>query len=423
MKMNLKKIGLASLLTALVLNLLIGYGLHSDNAQSEPGDNGYNAICKLMFVINKIRRYYVDESKVAYNSLFRGAIRGVVKSLDPFCSYMDEKDFNEMTEETQGREYGGIGIVVTYKNNALKVISPTDNSPAARAGILPGDLIVKIDGTETSTLNFDECVKRLKGEVAAPVTLTIYRESKDETLDLTLKRELIEVLSVKGGKIVEDGIAYLRISGFNAPTAEELDKALKKLDESGMQALVIDLRGNPGGLLISAIEVSSRFIESGELVVYTEGRAKNSRLDYYSIKCRKYTELPIALLVDGNTASASEILAGCLCDHKRAFLVGEKTFGKGSVQSIFELPDKSGAIRITTAKYYTPGNRVIHENGIEPTVIIPLSREEIIALYNQRNSYPGIIEPDTDNPIRDVQLERAVEILRGVCLLEKNLQK
>ncbi|MEM4248457.1 MAG: S41 family peptidase [Candidatus Nanoarchaeia archaeon] len=420
------KIRLFKIIIAIILcvNVLIGYKLYSDATGDQPDDSGYNAIYKLMFAIQKIRKDYVDEKKVSYSDLMKGALKGILRSLDPFCSYMDEKDFKNMVEETEGKEYGGLGIVVTYKNNALKVIAPIDNSPAAKAGIQPGDIITKIDGLDTATLNFDECVKRLKGDPGSMVTLTITRDGAESPLEMTLKRELIEVSSVSGAKIIEDGIAYLRISQFNVPTASDLDKNLEKLNKEGMKGLIIDLRGNPGGLLTSAIEVSSRFLDTGELVVYTEGRAKNSRFDYYSLKCKKkYTDIPIAILVDGFSASASEIVSGCLKDHKRAVLIGEKTFGKGSVQTIIPLPDNSGAIRLTTAKYYTPSNIVIHENGIEPTIEVKITRSERDEIYDQRNSYPGIIKPDKPDTIKDVQLERAVEILKGVCLLGRTLSE
>ena len=185
-----------------------------------------------------------------------------------------------------------------------------------------------------------------------------------------------------------------------------------------MKSLIIDLRGNPGGLLSSAIEVSSRFLETGKLVVYTEGREKESKFDYYALKSDKFLKEPIAILVDRNSASASEIVSGCLQDHKRAFLVGEKTFGKGSVQTVFPMPDSSGAIRLTTAKYYTPSNKVIHEIGIEPLIPVPISFKTMDQIYNQRLAYPGIVKPDVPGSVTDVQLERAIEILQGICLFQ-----
>ncbi len=421
MNIKIAKFIKSGVIVVLFLNLFAGYSAFSEATGEQPDDNGYNSIYKMMYVMQKIRRDYVDEKKVGYSALIRGAMRGMLRNLDPFCSYMDEQGYKDMIEDTEGREYGGVGIVVTYKSNALRVIAPADDSPASRAGIQPGDIILKIDDHETSSMSFDECVKKMKGEVGTSITLTIYRESDDSTVELTIKREMIELSTVKGAKIVQDGVGYVRITQFNLPTAADLDKALKKLKDEEMKALVLDLRGNPGGLLTSAIEVSSRFVDTGELIVYTEGRMKSSRFDYFSLKCDKFTGLPLAILVDGNSASASEIVAGCLQDHKKAVLVGEKTFGKGSVQTVFPMPDNSGAIRLTTAKYYTPSNRVIHENGIEPTVAVLLSQKELGDIYSQRLAFPGIIKPNTPDSVTDVQLQRAVEVLKGVCLFENTV--
>lgn len=389
--------------------------------EQDATEEGYAAISKLMFVIQKIRDDYVNASKTEYDALVTNAIKGMVKGLDPFSSYMDKKEFKMMIDDTEGKEFGGVGLAVNYKNNALIVIAPIENSPAFRAGIKPGDEIAEIDGNKTSTITLDECMKIMKGEPGTEVKLVIFRESDNSTFTVTLKRELIEVSTVTGAKIMEDDIAYLKISQFNAPTATDLDKALKKLSEEKMKALVIDLRGNPGGLLTSAIEVSSRFVKTGELIVYTEGKLKSSRFDYYSLRCDKYLELPVAILVDGNSASASEIVAGCLQDHKKAVLVGERTYGKGSVQTLFPLPDNSGAIRLTIAKYYTPSSRVIHENGIDPTVLVPLSQKDMFELYRQRQAYPGIVKPPIRNAVTDIQLQRAIEILKGICMFESTI--
>ncbi len=406
-------------LTALGVNLVIGYCAYSAATSDQPDDSGYDSVYKLMYVIQKIRRDYVDEGKVAYPELMKGALKGMLRNLDPFCSYMDPAAHKEMVEETEGKEYGGVGIVVSYKNNQLKVIAPMEDSPGFRAGIKPGDVITRIDGVDTTTITQDECVKRLKGEPGTPVTITVYRESDDTTMEVTIKREKIEVSTVKGAKIIEDGIGYVRIIQFNMPTAAKLDEALAKLDKEKLRALVIDLRGNPGGLLSSAIEVVSRFVDTGALVVSTEGRQKSADVKYYAMRCDKHIEIPLAILVDEFSASASEIVAGCLKDHKRAVLIGSKTFGKGSVQTVFPLPDNAGAIRLTTAKYYTPSHVVIHENGIMPTVSVPLSKADTDTIYSQRLGYPGVIQPEIPNALRDVQLERAVEILKGVCIMKE----
>ena len=219
--------------------------------------------------------------------------------------------------------------------------------------------------------------------------------------------------------MIEDGIGFLRITQFNIPSAAQLDESLKKLKEQKIKALIIDLRGNPGGLLTSAIELCSRFLETGELVVSTEGRLQSQKQEYRSLRCDKYLDIKIGILVDGNSASASEIFAACLQDHKRAIVVGEKTFGKGSVQTIFALPENGGAIRLTTAKYYTPSRRVIHENGVEPDIKVPISQKMMDKIYTQRLSSSGVIKPEGPDTVRDVQLERAVEVMKGICLFSK----
>jgi carboxyl-terminal processing protease len=259
----------------------------------------------------------------------------------------------------------------------------------------------------------------LKGAPGTSVELEIMREGETKNINVTLVRENIEVSTVKSGKIVDDGIAYLRITQFNVPTALQFDEALAALHEKGMKALVLDLRGNPGGLLTSAIEICSRFIDTGKLVVSTEGRNATQKSEYKALHCRKFldsgeTNLPMIILIDGNSASASEIVAGCMKDYKRAILIGEKSFGKGSVQTITQLPDNTGAIRLTTAKYYTPKKLQIHEHGIEPDINVPLNRKQMEKIYTQRIAYPGIIKPSIHNAISDIQLERAIEVLRGI---------
>jgi carboxyl-terminal processing protease len=414
-----KKTVLVSAISAfLTVNLVVGYSVYSSGNSDAP-DEGYASIYKLMFVLQKVRNDYVDAKKANYNSLIKGAMKGMLRELDPFCSYMEPEGYKELVEDTEGREFGGVGIVVIFRNHALEVIAPMEDTPAFKAGIKSGDIIMSVDNHPTSSMNLDECIKLLKGPPGTSVTVTVYRRAEDKKKDITIKRANIEVTSVKGAKVIEDGIGFLRITQFNVPAAAQLDECLKKLKAQNIKALIIDLRGNPGGLLTSAIELCSRFIKKGELVVSTEGRLKSQRQEYFAIRCDKYLDLKIGILVDGNSASASEIFAACLQDYKRAVVIGDKTFGKGSVQTIFALPENGGAIRLTTAKYYTPSRRIINEHGIEPDIKVPISLKMMDEIYTQRLAYSGVIKPEGSNTVRDVQLERAVEIMKGICLFSK----
>lgn len=416
--LNKKNIIVFAVCIFLSINLLVGYSVYSASTSDAP-DEGYSYIYKFMFVLQKVRKDYVDANKATYQSLIKGAMKGMLRELDPFCSYMEPEGYKELVEDTEGREFGGIGIVVTFRNHALEVIAPMEDTPGFKAGIKSGDIILSIDNRPTVSMTLDDCIKLLKGPPGTSVTISIYRESEDLKKDITIERANIEVSSIKGAKVIEEGIGFLRVTQFNVPSAAQLDESLKKLKEQNIKALIIDLRGNPGGLLTSAIELCSRFLETGELVVSTEGRLPSQKQEYRALRCDKYLDLKIGILVDGNSASASEIFAACLQDHKRAIVIGDKTFGKGSVQTIFALPDNGGAIRLTTAKYYTPSRRIIHENGIEPDIKVPISMKMMDKIYTQRLSYSGVIKPEGPNTVRDVQLERAVEVLKGICLFSK----
>jgi carboxyl-terminal processing protease len=402
----------------LTVNLVVGHSVYSSGTP-DATDEGYASVYRLMFVLQKIRKDYVDANKANYQTLVKGAMKGMLRELDPFCAYMEPEGYKELVEDTEGRGFGGIGIVVTLKDHALEVIAPMEDSPGFKAGIKSGDRIISIDNRQTSSMTLYDCIKLLKGPPGTSVTVTIYRESEDAKKELTVERANIEVSSIKGAKIIEDGIGFLRITQFNVPTAAQLDESLRKLKEQNMKALIIDLRGNPGGLLTSAVELCSRFIGTGEIVVSTEGRLPSQKQEYRSLKCDKYLDVKIGILVDGNSASASEIFAACLQDHKRAVVIGDKTFGKGSVQTIFSLPENGGAIRLTTAKYYTPSRRVIHENGVEPDIKVPVSQKIMDKIYTQRLSFSGVVKPEEANTVRDVQLERALEVMKGICLFSK----
>jgi len=368
----------------------------------------------------------LDKEKVGYKELTYGALRGMLGSLDPHSQFMEPEGYKDMKEDTEGK-FGGVGIQIAMsKEGFVTVVTPIENTPSARAGILPGDRIIKIEGKPTDKMALPEVVRQLRGDPGTKVTFTIFRAKAknpgERIKDYTVERAIIPVESVKDAKILQDGIGYVRIVQFNEPTAEEFEKALVKLEGQGMDALILDLRNNPGGLLESARKVASKFIAGGELIVSTEGRDPANKIVYRADRGKKRS-LPVVLLVNNGSASGSEIVAGALQDLKRAVLVGETTFGKGSVQSVLPLPDGS-AMRLTTAKYYTPSHKVIHERGVAPDIIVPVSAEDEVNLMAQRARAGLPEDPDTKiEKIADVQLDRAVDVLKGVKLFARQVKQ
>jgi carboxyl-terminal processing protease len=300
-----------------------------------------------------------------------------------------------------------------------------EDTPAFRAGVMHGDKIMAIDGASTETISLQEAVRKMRGEPGSKVKIKILRIKPQEVKEIEIVRAIIKVESVKGAAILEDHIGYVRLVQFNEPTADALQKALEELTAKGMNALVLDLRNNPGGLLVSAVDVSQKFLKRGAKIVSTKGRPGIGVQSEYQAKGPvHYLDYPMVVLVNGGSASAAEIVAGALQDHRRAILIGEKTFGKGSVQSIQPLEDGS-AIRLTTAKYYTPSGRMIHEKGIEPDVVIPMSAEQWQKVQIKRsreelgNDEKDDIKLDLEH-VTDTQLERAMDVLKGIRLFQSH---
>jgi len=318
-------------------------------------------------IFNLLRTEYYDESKVTPEHLIPGAIKGMIDTLDdPHTSYMSKEIFNELQTDTKG-EFGGLGIVIGIRDKWITVIAPIDDTPAAKAGVQAGDKIIEIDGKSTEGYTTMDAVKLLRGKVGTSVTITVKRNDKEKPLHFTIVRGIIKLETVKS-TLIDDHIGYVRISQFSEPTGSALENQLENLLDKGIDSLIIDLRNNPGGLLPSVIEISDMFLSSG-VIVSTRGRDKSQNQIFKSHSQTIVPDLPLIVLVNEGSASASEIFSGAIKDNKRGILLGEKTFGKGSVQTVRELPDGSG-IRITTALYYTPSGKSINKIGIEPDEVV-----------------------------------------------------
>jgi carboxyl-terminal processing protease len=413
-------------IVALALNLAIGARIYLGSARaSDKQDTVYPNLELFASVLEKVRKEYVDGQNLTYHDLVYSSLKGMVGSLDPHSEFMDVDDYQQLQNDTEGR-FGGLGLVVSMRDSYVTVVTPMEDTPGFRAGILSGDRIIKIDGKSAEKMSLPEAVKLLRGDPGTQVRVTIQRPSSGLTMDFTLKRAIIKVKMVKdinGEKEfpLSDGkIGYVRITEFGFQAGEELEAALNKLKAEGMKALIIDLRWNPGGLLDEAVEVCGKFLPRGQLVVTTEGRDPNQnstrRAEGHG---DELNGMPMVVLVNLGSASAAEIVTGCLQDLHRAIILGEKTFGKGSVQSIFPLDDGS-ALKLTTAKYYTPSHKVIHQHGITPDVEVPMTEEQEAAVLLKRA--PGGLETlSQTNRVRienlhDVQFERAEDLLKGIML-------
>ena len=422
--MSVRSLGRALLwlIPAILLagNLMVGARLYSQAPSTGDRDNAYEKMALFTKVLEQVREHYVDPTKTSYQDLVYGAMRGMLQSLDSHSQFLDPEMYEDMKDDTAG-EFGGLGIVISIKDGVLTIVAPMEDTPGFLAGLLSGDKIIEIDNASTDGLSLPEAVKKLRGPPGTKVTIKILRPKTQEVRAVEIVRAKINVPSVKDVKMMEDGIGYLRIVQFNEPTANALQDALDKLTKEGLQGLIIDLRNNPGGLLTSAIEVSEKFLKRGDLIVFTQGRNEKPQ-QTFRVKGRyHYLEFPMVILVNGGSASASEIMSGALQDHKRAILVGEKTFGKGSVQSVLPLDDGS-AIRLTTANYYTPSKRVINDHGIEPDIVVPMAPDDWRKLLIQRAKAEGapIEEEDEEESgeVRDVQLDRAIDVLKGVMIFQ-----
>jgi carboxyl-terminal processing protease len=385
-------------------------------------DAAYSEVELLTEAMLQIRRNYVEEK--TYKQIVRGALQGMLQALDQHSSFLDSEAFKDIQDETSGK-YSGIGIHIGLKDGILTVIAPIEDTPAFRAGLQSGDRIIQINTEKTAGMELKDAVKRLRGAKGTEVTVSVVSPNEDKPREIKIVRDDIEVSSVKGAKIERDGVGYVRITQFSTPTANLLQEALDKLTAQGMNALVLDLRGNPGGLLTSAVEVAQKFLKRGQLIVTTKGReGVFDKVESKALGDHHYTDFPMAILINGGSASASEIVAGALHDQKRAVLVGDTTYGKGSVQTIIQLrSDKQSALRLTTALYYTPAGKQINDKGIEPDILVPVGPEEWRKMVMKRIQMenPQQYNDEQKKPYNDVvdrQMERAIDLLQAIKIFK-----
>jgi carboxyl-terminal processing protease len=386
----------------IVLTLSLGGSVASKSSESGAT---YEQLKLFTEVLSIVQNQYVDE--VPPKELIYSAIKGTLRGLDPHSSFLDPESYREMQVETSG-SFGGLGIEITLRDDVLTVVAPIEGTPAYRAGLQPGDRILKIDGLATKDMQLADAVKRMRGRPGSKVTISVGREGWTEPRDIEIVREQIRVQSVRTHDLGQ-GIGYLRLRQFQEQTAHDVEAALDKFVKSGLKALVLDLRNNPGGLLTAAVEVSEKFLDDGKLVVYTEGRVRNQNMRFAAHAKKPLNQLPMVVLVNQGSASASEIVAGALQDYGRAVLIGTQTFGKGSVQTIIPLSDGSG-LRLTTAKYFTPKGRSIHGKGIAPDIVVEVPKEA--------NPRPPSADPLEDLK-KDVQLQRGLDVIKAMRVLEQ----
>ncbi len=427
------------LTTGLILgvSLTLGGSVLADRSNNQAAPLPLDELRNFSEVFGKIKADYVETADD--KTLLEGAIRGMLSGLDPHSAYLNQEEFKELQVGTSG-EFGGLGIEVGLEDGFVKVISPIDDTPAQAAGVKAGDLIIRLDDTPVKGMSLNDAVKMMRGKPGTRITLTIMREGVQKPLKLTITRDVIKVKSVKF-RALEKGYGYLRITSFQNQTGEQVLKAvsdLKKEHGGELKGLVLDLRNNPGGVLGAAVSVSDAFLESG-MIVYTEGRAKDAELRYTATPSDALKGAPMVVLVNGGSASASEIVAGALQDHKRAVIMGSRTFGKGSVQTIFPMSNNS-AIKLTTARYYTPGGRSIQADGIEPDITLKavklvdaddadreMLKEADLSghLSNGNSKKPKGTKDETkadDIVSKDYALHEALNLLKGLNILQSRNQ-
>ena len=410
----------------MVVTFAIGFLISSISlAEKDEGqDDIYKELELFSDTVSIIRSDYVEEPKS--KDLIYGALKGMLSALDPYSQFMDPDAYNEMKVETEG-EFGGIGIEITIKDDLLTIISPIDGTPAYKVGLKAGDKIVKINGKITRDLTLIESVKILRGKPGTDVEVTVLREKERKLLDFTITRSIIKLESIKRSEIIKDDIGYVRLVEFQEKTKRDLETSLRKLEKQGMKGLILDLRNNPGGLLNAAVDVSDKFLEEDKVIVSTKGRVENQNFIFKSKGRKKHLTYPMVILINGGSASASEIVAGAMQDHKRGIIIGTKSFGKGSVQTVMPLSDGS-AVRLTTSKYFTPSGQAIREDGITPDIIVEYKETPRVEEEGKEAIFDDLLEEKKDEKVEkpeqkkeekkeyDNQILSAVDVLKGIII-------
>ena len=408
------------------------YFKDSNNAYAAKTSLPLNQLQAFSEVYLKIKQNYVQE--VSDKELFDNAIKGMLQGLDPHSNFLNEKDFKDLKIGTKG-EFGGLGIEVTMEDGFVKVISPIDDTPAFKAGVKPGDLIIEIDGGSVKGLSLNQAVDLMRGKVGEPILLSIARKGENGPLEIKIVRAKIKVKSVKY-EIIHENYAYIKISSFQNKTGKSLYDAISDLNtksKGNIKGYVIDMRNNPGGVLGASVDVSDAFIKGKKKLVFTKGRSEDAMYEFTSNNIDLAEGKPIVVLINGGSASASEIVAGALQDHKRAIIMGTQSFGKGSVQTILPITSKT-AVKITTARYYTPNGRSIQAKGITPDIIVK-ERELSASLDNKmlkesdlkghlknsdKKKNEDVKEAQDKRLEKDYQLSEAINLLKGLNIMSSN---
>jgi len=419
-------------ISVVLILVLIVFGIYSfvsSATEKKKKDDLYRQVELFSDTLAIIQTEYVDD--VQPRDLIYGALKGMLSSLDPHSQFLDPDAYNELKVDTEGK-FGGLGIEITVKDGLLTIVTPIEDTPAWKAGLKTNDRIVKINNELTRDMTITDAVKRLRGKAGEAVNITILRESEKKILEFKIVRDIIKIKNIKEAKILQDYIGYIRLVEFRENTAKDMDSALENLKKQGMNALILDLRNNPGGLLDAAVKTTEKFIDKDKLIVYTKGRRPNQNMEFVSLGTHPIIDVPMVVLINEGSASGSEIMAGALQDHKRAIILGAKSFGKGSVQTVIPLSDGS-ALRLTTSRYFTPSGKQIHGKGIMPDIVVEEGRIELAAspepepktqkpeeIFEQiENKEKPEKEEEAKEYSADNQLMRAVDALKAIRIYKE----